>query len=168
MIYISLKKNLSKIIVIYLFLFVFNECKNNNVIDTFDRSAQIFVILENHNIPVTQTNGFIFILKSFGCSPCEELTYGFINQLLDKYDIQSDKDIFVISTNDEILLLEKLFNDTCDAITYFILSNYEMSKYGLIFNTDLLIEINKGKVVNFVPITTENYKKLIKMYIDKK
>lgn len=169
MIYLYLKKKVNRpvqIKILFLFMLLLLSCGNKKNNNAFYREEQIFTVLDNQRFDVKETSGFIFILKSFGCSKCEEVTYRFINKLLEDKKIDLDKAMYVISNNEELLLRKKLYNDTQQRISYIILDNYVMAKYGLIYNTDMLFELKEGRIINFVPITDENYKELINSYVN--
>ena len=71
------KKNLFILIIIFLTLI---QCERE--ISVYKRESQLFYLLDQNKIDKNNFTGFVYILKSFGCSSCEEITYSLLSNML--------------------------------------------------------------------------------------
>lgn len=156
----SNKKNL--FIIIFVISFILINCYHGKSV--YNREKQLFYLFNQNNIDRSHFTGFVFILKSFGCSRCEELTYSLLNNMVNDLKYKN-RGFVLISLNDENLIRDKIYNYKNKEIKFFILDDLLMARLGLVYPYDVLIEIKQGEIINHNMIDDSTIKKLNKRYL---
>ena len=137
------------------------QCKRE--ISVYKRENQLFHLLDQNKIDKNSLTGFVYILKSFGCSRCEEITYSLLSDMINDHEYKN-REFILISVNDEVLIRNKIKCNSYDRVKYLILDDLSISRLGLVYPYDVLIEIKQGKIIYHNMISESNLKKLRKRY----
>lgn len=151
-------KNLFILIIIILSLI---QCQSE--ISVYKRERQLFYLFDQNKIDKNNFTGFVYILKSFGCSSCEEITYTLLRDMINDLKYKN-KEFVLISVNDEILIRNKINCKTDKRVKYLILDDLSISRLGLVYPYDILIEIEQGEIIYHNMISESNKKILRKRY----
>ena len=140
-----------KILLIFGVIFLLG-CKSSK---KFEREVELRNYLQkNHEQSLDNYTGNIFILQAGFCGACTESVIGFIDRHFSK---QVEQKIFILKEKRE--RFEEMFNSYINS-KVFVDKDFQMAKYGLVFTTDIFLNLKNGEIEYWSFINSETINKL--------